>query len=227
MLICIPNILSKDEVKNIRREIDHAMWVDGNVTAGEQSAKAKHNKQLPENSEVSIKIGNQILDALGARPLFVSAALPLKTFPPLFNRYDVGDGFGIHVDNAIRPIKGTSIRIRTDLSMTLFLCEPDEYDGGELVIETQFGAQEVKLEAGSAGVFPSTNPHKKNEIKSGGRLFSFFLVQKMIKNEGEGTIFFYLDQSIQRLASERGQKDAEVIMLTGIYHNLIRRWADA
>lgn len=227
MLICIPNVLSKEEVKSFREQIDHAFWLDGNVTSGEQAAQAKRNKQLPENAPLTRELGDKILDALGASPLFLSAALPLKIFPPLFNRYDVGDGFGIHVDNAIRPIKGTPTRIRTDLSMTLFLTEPQEYDGGELCIETPFGAQEVKLEAGSAVLYPSTSLHKVNEITRGSRICSFFWLQSMIKDEGERTLLFDMDQSIQRLASGRGQKDAEVIMLTGIYHNLIRRWADA
>ena len=227
MLICIPNIFTKAEVKQIRAELDAANWVDGNETSGEQAAKAKRNKQLSKKSPIAQKLGDKILDALGQSPLFISAALPLKILPPLFNMYETGDGFGIHIDNAIRPIWGTPHRIRSDLSMTIFFSEPDEYDGGELVIETQFGAQEIKLEAGSMVLYPSSSLHKVNEITRGARISSFFWLQSMVRGEHERTLLFDLDQSIQRLTIERGLKDLEVITLTGIYHNLIRKWADA
>lgn len=228
MLLCIPELFTKEEVKNIRAKIeDSSLWIDGNETSGAQAATAKHNKQLPSKSALKAEIGDQILDALGSHELFISAALPLKIIPPLFNRYDEGDDFGIHVDNAIRPIRGTHHRIRSDLSMTIFFSEPEEYDGGELIIETNFGAQEVKLEAGSAVLYPSTSLHKVTKITRGSRISSFLWIQSMIRDEGQRTILFDLDQTIQRLTSEIGINHPEVIRLTGIYHNIVRRWADA
>lgn len=226
MLICIPQVLTKDQVKDIRELIDAAEWVDGKVTAGVQSAEAKRNTQVPEEHPAARKAQQMISVALGNNPLFLSAALPQKVFPPLFNRYVVGDSFGAHVDNAIRSVKNSPERIRTDLSCTLFLTEPEDYDGGELVIETQYGAQEVKLEAGDMVLYPSTSLHSVSEITRGARVSSFFWLQSMVRDEGERTLLFDLDQSIQRLAAERSHKDDEVIRLTGIYHNLIRRWAE-
>lgn len=226
MLIQIPDIFTKSQAKKIRDKIESELWVDGNVTAGLQSAQAKHNKQLPEDSTLAQELGELILSKLGANSLFLSAALPQFIFPPLFNRYDVGDSFGIHVDNAIRPLKNSLHRIRTDLSMTLFLTEPEDYEGGELEIETQFGAQTVKLEAGSAILYPSTSLHKVNKITKGSRISSFFWMQSMVRDEGERAILFDFDQSIQRLAQNLGHKNEEVIRLTGIYHNMVRRWAE-
>ena len=227
MLLCIPDILTKSEVAQMCHALEVTQWVDGNETSGTQAATAKRNKQLTVKSAVAKAQGDLILDALGRSPTFISAALPLKILPPLFNRYDKGDGFGIHVDNAIRPISGTPHRIRTDLSMTLFLSEADEYEGGELVIETQFGAQEVKLEAGSIVLYPSSSLHKVNDITEGTRIASFFWLQSMIRGEHERSLLFDLDQTIQKLSLDRGVKDNEVIRLTGVYHNLIRLWADA
>lgn len=227
MLICIPKLFDKAEVAAIREKIDNAIWIDGNITAGAQSSTAKKNKQIDETNPIAREIGNQILDRLGQSQLFVSAALPLKTFPPLFNKYEIGDGFGIHIDNAIRPIKGTALRIRTDLSMTIFFSEPDDYDGGELEIETSFGTQSVKLNAGDAVLYPSSSLHKVNEITRGARISSFFWIQSMVRDENARTILFDLDQSIQNLAQNLGHKSPEIIRLTGIYHNLIRQWADA
>ena len=227
MLICIPQVLTKEQVKDIRKLIDAAEWVDGRATAGIQSAEAKRNTQLPEDSPAARKAQQLVSVAVGNTPLFLSAALPQKVFPPLFNRYVVGDSFGAHVDNAIRSVKNSPERIRTDLSCTLFLTEPEDYDGGELVIETQFGVQEVKLEAGDLVLYPSTSLHSVSEITRGARISSFFWLQSMVRDEGERTLLFDLDQSIQRLAAERSHKDDEVIRLTGIYHNLIRRWAEA
>lgn len=227
MLICIPQVLNKEQVKDIRSLIDAAEWVDGRVTAGVQSAAAKHNTQVPEDHPAARKAQALISVAVGNNPLFLSAALPQKIFPPLFNRYVVGDSFGAHVDNAIRSVKNSPERIRTDLSCTLFLTEPEDYDGGELVIETLFGAQEVKLEAGDLVLYPASSLHSVSEITRGARVSSFFWLQSMVRDDGERTLLFDLDQSIQRLVAERGHKDAEVIRLTGIYHNLIRRWAEA
>lgn len=227
MLLPIPNIFSKAEAKILHDKIENALWVDGNITSGEQAAKAKKNKQLPIENPVCVEIGNIILDALGQNQTFISAALPLKILPPLFNRYDIGDGFDIHIDNAIRPIKGTPHRIRTDLSITLFLTEPEDYDGGELVIETPFGAQEVKLEAGSIILYPSSSLHKVNEITRGSRISSFFWLQSMIRSDNQRAILFDLDQTIQTLTMIHGNKNPEIIRLSGVYHNLIREWADA
>ncbi|MEM5515451.1 Fe2+-dependent dioxygenase [Henriciella sp. AS95] len=225
MLICIPQLLSKAQVADIRTLIDAADWVDGRETAGAQSAKAKKNTQLPAGSPQGIEAQKIISAELGSHPLFLAAALPLKVFPPLFNRYSVGDRFGAHVDNAIRS--GPTTRIRTDLSATLFLTEAEDYDGGELLIETQFGAQEVKLEAGDMVLYPSSSLHRVTEVTRGARVSSFFWLQSMVRDDGERSLLFDMDQSIQTLASERGHEDGEVIRLTGVYHNLIRRWADA
>jgi len=226
MLICIPQVLTKPQVKEIRQLIDSADWVDGKVTAGVQSAEAKHNTQLPEDSEIARRAQMLISVAIGNNPIFLSAALPQKVFPPLFNRYVVGDSFGAHVDNAIRSVKNSHERIRTDLSCTLFLTEPEDYDGGELVIETLFGAQEVKLEAGDLVLYPSSSLHSVSEVTRGARVSSFFWLQSMVRDDGERTLLFDLDQSLQALVADRGHKDPEVIRLTGIYHNLIRRWAE-
>ncbi|MCA8899707.1 MAG: Fe2+-dependent dioxygenase [Hyphomonas sp.] len=227
MLICIPQVLTKEQVREIRELIDAANWVDGRVTAGIQSAERKHNTQLPEESAAARTAQQMVSVAVGNNPLFLSAALPQKVFPPLFNRYVVGDSFGSHVDNAIRSVKNSPERIRTDLSCTLFLTEPEDYDGGDLVIETLFGAQEVKLEAGDLVLYPASSLHSVTEITRGARISSFFWLQSMVRDDGERTLLFDLDQSIQRLAAERGHKDDEVVRLTGIYHNLIRRWAEA
>ena len=227
MLICIPDVLTKDQVKAFRAKMDASEWVDGRATAGAQSGEAKHNTQLPDGSPLARELGDVILGELWSNALFLSSALPLKIYPPLFNRYAETDSFGAHVDNAIRPVRGTPVRIRTDLSCTLFLAEPDEYDGGELIIETPFGGQEVKLEAGGMVLYPSTSLHQVTAVTRGARVASFFWLQSMVRDEGQRTLLFDLDQSIQRLAQERGHGDREVIALTAVYHNLIRRWADA
>jgi len=227
MLICIPEVLTKPQVADIRRLIDAADWVDGRVTAGAQSAQAKRNTQLPEESPKARKAQTLVSAALGSNPLFLSAALPQKVFPPLFNRYEIGDRFGAHVDNAIRPVKNSHERIRTDLSCTLFLTEPEDYDGGELVIETLYGAQDVKLAAGDMVLYPASSLHSVSEITRGARTSSFFWLQSMVRDDGERTLLFDLDQSVQTLSATQGPTDPEVIRLTGIYHNLIRRWADA
>jgi PKHD-type hydroxylase len=227
VLVCIPGVLTKDQVKAIRARIDAGAWADGRATAGAQSAKAKKNTQLPADAPEARAAGDAVLDALADNALFLSAALPLKIFPPLFNRYEEGDGFGAHIDNAIRPVRGTPVRVRTDLSATLFLSEPEEYEGGELAIETAFGAQEVKLPAGDLVLYPASSLHRVNAITRGVRVASFFWLQSMVRDDGERALLFDLDQSVQTLAQAHGQAHAEVIRLTGIYHNLMRRWADA
>ncbi|MET3726083.1 Fe2+-dependent dioxygenase [Sphingomonas trueperi] len=227
MLISIPDLLSLQEVAQIRAIIDAAEWVDGNVTSGAQSALAKRNEQLPEGSEAHRQAGAIILDALARSPLFVAAALPLKVFPPLFNRYAGGQAFGTHVDNAIRIQRGSDFRIRSDLSMTVFLEPPEAYDGGELRIEGLFGEQSVKLPAGHAILYPSSSLHRVDPVTRGARTSSFFWLQSMVQDDGERRVLFDLDRSIQALAVEVGQGHGEVVALTGVYHNLLRRWADA
>jgi PKHD-type hydroxylase len=226
VLIAIPAVLGKDQVAAFRSRMDAADWVDGKVTAGSQSALAKRNEQLPEGSPLSRQLGDEILDALGANPLFVSAALPHRTFPPLFNRYREGAAFGVHVDNAIRPVRGAPVKVRTDLSATLFLAEPEEYDGGELVIEHAYGAEEVKLPAGDLVLYPSTSLHRVNPVTRGARVASFFWIQSMIRDGEVRTLLFDLDQSIQGLTVDLGIDHPEVVRLSGVYHNLLRRHAE-
>ena len=227
MLLTIPNLLSKAQVAQCRAALDQAEWVDGNVTSGPQSALAKNNRQIPEGSPVARQIGDLIQDALGASPLFIAAALPLKVFPPLFNRYDSGQAFGTHVDNAIRHLRGTNFRIRSDLSATLFLSEPEEYDGGELTVEDTYGVQRVKLAAGDLVLYPSTSLHHVTPVTRGARVSSFFWIQSMVRDDGQRTLLFQMDTAIQQLVAELGNTDAKVISLTGVYHNLLRRWADS
>jgi len=227
MLIAIPDVLDAASLARVRGLIDAGEWVDGNVTSGPQSALAKRNRQLPEDSDAAREAGGLVLDALGRSPLFVAAALPLKVFPPLFNRYEGGDDFGLHVDNAIRIRRGTDFRIRSDLSATLFLEEPDAYDGGELVIEDQFGPQVVKLPAGHLILYPASSLHRVTPVTRGVRTASFFWLQSMVRDDGERRTLFELDQAVQAVAADRGQGDAAVVQLTGVYHNLLRRWADA
>lgn len=227
MLICIPGVLDKNEVRHCRRVMEQAGWVDGNVTAGPQSATVKKNTQLPESSPAAREMGEIVLTALSRTPLFISAAVPLRIFPPLFNRYGPGDYFGTHVDGSIRAIPGTPTRIRTDLSVTLFLAEPDEYEGGELTIEDKYGAHEVKLPAGDLVLYPSTSLHHVKPITRGWRIASFFWLQSMIRSSDQRAILFDLDQSIQELSAEKGIDDPGCVRLTGVYHNLIRLWAEA
>ncbi|MGV3456199.1 Fe2+-dependent dioxygenase [Sphingomonas sp.] len=227
MLIAIPDLLDSATLASLRATIDAAEWIDGNATSGHQSALAKQNEQLPEDSAAAKAAGKVILDALGRSPLFFAAALPLKVFPPLFNRYGVGQTFGVHVDSAIRIQRGTEFRVRSDLSMTVFLEDPAAYDGGELVIEDQFGVQRVKLPAGHAILYPSSSLHKVEPVTRGARVASFFWIQSMIRDDGARRILFDLDQSVQRLTGQLGGTDRSVIELTGVYHNLLRRWADA
>lgn len=226
MLISIPDVLTAEEIGAFRRALDAAEWIDGKATAGAQSGEAKRNLQLPEGSPVARQLGDKVLDALGRSAVFVSAALPLKIFPPLFNRYEGGGAFGAHVDNAIRAVPGTPVRIRTDLSATLFLADPDSYDGGELVVETVFGAQEVKLPAGHLVLYPSTSLHRVTPVTRGARLASFFWIQSMIRSNEDRALLFDLDQSIQALAGERGLNDPAVLNLSAVYHNLLRRLAE-
>ena len=226
MMIDIP-VLDAAAVANVRALIDAAEWIDGNATSGPQSALAKRNLQLPEESQAARAAGNLILDALGRTALFIAAALPLKVFPPLFNSYAGGQGFGLHVDNAIRIQRGSDFRVRSDLSATLFLEDPDAYDGGELVVEDSFGAQAVKLPAGHLLLYPASSLHRVEPVTRGRRMASFFWIQSMVRDDAARRTLFDLDSAIQAIVPDRGQDDAAVIQLTGVYHNLLRRWADA
>jgi PKHD-type hydroxylase len=225
MLLQIPEVLSADEVRRARQILDAAEWVDGKVTAGPQSARAKDNQQIPEGSPAGRQVGEMILGALQRSPLFIAAALPLEVFPPLFNRYQGGMSFGTHVDNAIRQIPGTRHRVRTDLSATLFLAGPDEYDGGELVVEDTYGLHEVKLPAGHLILYPATSLHHVRAVTRGARVASFFWIQSMVKDDGQRTLLFDLDSAIQQVSQAAPGHNAAVA-LTGIYHNLVRRWAE-
>ncbi|MDQ0838591.1 Fe2+-dependent dioxygenase [Sphingomonas faeni] len=227
MLIAIPDVLDAAGVTRVRALIDAADWIDGNATSGPQSALAKRNEQLPEDSAAAQQAGGIILDALGRSALFVAAALPLKVFPPLFNRYAGGQDFGLHIDNAIRMKRGTDFRIRSDLSATLFLADPETYDGGELVIEDQFGPQSVKLPAGHMVLYPASSLHRVTPVTRGVRTASFFWLQSMVRDDGARRILFDLDQGVQAVAATQGQGDPATVRLTGVYHNLLRRWADA
>ena len=226
MMLPIPDVLDKEGVSRIRAIIDAGAWEDGNATSGHQSALAKRNEQLPEESPAAREAGRLVLDALGRSPLFIAAALPLKIFPPLFNRYRGGEAFGTHIDNAIRIHRASEFRVRTDLSATLFLEEPETYEGGELVVEDNLGANAVKLPAGHLLLYPSSSLHRVEPVTKGARVASFFWVQSMVRDDGARTILFDLDRAVQAVAADRGQDDREVIRLTGVYHNLLRRSAD-
>ena len=226
MLLHVPRVLSAAHVAEVRRLLDETNWIDGRVTAGYQSARAKDNMQVPEDHPVARQVGDLIVRELQANALFMSAALPLKIFPPLFNRYSGGQSFGLHVDNAIRQVRGTGHRVRTDLSATLFLAEPDEYDGGELVVEDTYGQHRVKLPAGHLVLYPATSLHLVEPVTRGARIASFFWIQSMIRDDGQRTLLFDLDGAIQRLNEDAPDHPAGV-QLTGIYHNLLRRWADS
>jgi PKHD-type hydroxylase len=218
-------VLNAEQVAQARLLLDSAEWVDGRVTAGPQSARTKDNLQLPENHPVGRQIGEVILGALSRNPLFVSAALPLRVFPPLFNCYRGGQAFGNHVDNAIRQSKANGATIRTDLSATLFLTEPDEYDGGELMVEDTYGVHSVKLPSGHMVLYPASSLHKVTPVTRGARISSFFWIQSMLRDDGERTLLFDLDTAIQRLTVDLPEHPAAV-QLTSVYHNLLRRWAE-
>ena len=226
MLLPVAEVLTSQQVAESLRVLEQADWVDGRVTAGHQSARAKHNRQLAEDSAASRRLGEMILGALQGHPLFVSAALPLRVFPPLFNRYEGGEAFGTHIDNAIRQVTGTPVRVRTDLSATLFFSGPEEYEGGELVVEEYSGSHSVKLPAGHMILYPADSRHHVRPVTRGVRLASFFWIQSMVRDGGERRILFDLDLAIQDVNRERAGSPA-AISLTGVYHNLLRRWADA
>ena len=229
MLVSIPAILSADQVAHARDLIEGAEWEDGRATAGQQSAIAKRNRQLPHASEARQTVAAMILEAMSVNGLFISAALPKAIFPPLVNRYDAteGHGFGNHVDNAIRFLPDGAGRIRTDLSATVFLSGPDEYGGGELVIEDSYGSHQVKLDAGDMILYPATSLHRVEPVTRGTRFASFFWIESMVRDDGQRTLLLDMDAAIRTLAQTAGDQDPAIVSLTGCYHNLLRRWADS
>ncbi len=225
MLLRIADVLTAEQVGEARRVLAAASWVDGRITAGYQAQEVKRNQQIPEGSEVARTLGEMVLGGLARSQRFMSAALPLRVFPPMFNRYGVGETFGTHVDTAIRQVAATGQRIRTDLSATVFLTAPEEYDGGELVVEDAYGAHAVKLPAGHMVLYPATSLHRVEPVTRGARVSSFFWIQSMVRDDGQRTLLFDLDTGIQRLAPVAEAKETAV-QLTGVYHNLLRQWAE-
>ncbi|MBR0657277.1 Fe2+-dependent dioxygenase [Plastoroseomonas arctica] len=227
MRLDIPDVLSPNDLARMRELMAQAAWVDGKVTAGEQSATVKNNLQIPEGSQAHRELGDIVLAGLGRSGLFISGVLPHRVFPPLFNRYDPGMTFGAHVDNAIRQIPGTPHRIRTDVSCTLFLSELDDYEGGALTIEDHFGTHSVRLPAGHMVAYPASSLHRVEPITRGTRLACFFWVQSMVRDDGRRRILFDLDMAIDGLKPDLAPGHAAPVQLTAIYHNLLRQWADA
>ena len=226
MMLQIPEVLTRAEVARMRSLIDAEDWADGNATSGFQSALAKQNRQLPEGSPAAREAGAVILAALERSALFVSAALPARIYPPLFNRYGVGDGFGDHIDNAIRQTRDGQVRIRTDLSATLFLTEPDDYDGGELTVDDTYGVHQVKLQAGGLILYPASSLHRVEAITRGARVSSFFWIQSLVREDAKRALLLDMDMAIQRAGLSLGQGDPAIVSLTGAYHNLLRLWAE-
>lgn len=224
MILDIPNVLAPEQVAQARQILDAAEWVDGRATAGHQGARVKDNLQVPVGHPAARQVGEMILQALSRNPLFVSSALPLHILPPMFNRYSGGQTFGTHVDGSIRQLPSGQ-RIRTDLSATLFFAGPDEYDGGELVVEDTYGAKSVKLPAGHMVLYPSTSLHRVTPVTRGTRLCSFFWIQSMIRDDGQRSLLFDLDVGLQRLSAEIPTHPG-VVQITGVYHNLLRQWAE-
>jgi len=226
MMLHIPEVLTPEQVARCREVMTKAEWVDGNVTAGHQSRQVKYNLQLPEESETARELGMMVHKALYKSPLFMSAALPHQVFPPLFNRYDAGMTFGAHVDNAIRSHPVAPVRIRTDISATLFISAPEDYDGGELVVEDTYGSHEVKLPAGDLIVYPATSLHNVTPITRGSRIASFFWTQSLIRDVTKRALLFDLDMSIIQLTRDHPDHPS-LVSLTAVYHNLLRQWAEA
>jgi len=227
MLLTIPEVLSPETATELREQVLAAEWVDGNTTSGAGAASVKRNRQLPETGAATLAAQAQVTTALTGNAAFLSAALPHSVFPPLFNRYGEGDEFGLHVDNAIRFHGPTGARIRTDLSATLFLTDPADYDGGELEIEGGFGTLSYKLPAGHLLLYPSTSLHRVMPVTRGERVSCFFWLQSLVADHSAREMLYDLDQSVQTLTAERGKADREVLRLTALYHNLVRRWAEA
>jgi len=225
MMLHVPRVLTSEQVAECRRLLDTADWTDGKATVGEQGALVKRNRQLPELSPIGRQLGEMILTALSRNPLFFSAALPLKTVPPLFNRYEGGEQYGTHIDGAVRAVPGSSHFIRTDLSCTLFLTDPADYDGGELVVLDTYGQHEVKLPAGDLILYTAGSLHRVNPVTRGARVSSFFWTQSMVADERYREVLYRLDQTIQKIRGKQGETE-ETVALAGHYHNLLRMWSD-
>ena len=225
MMLHVPEVLTRDEVRALRAALDQADWVDGRATVGEQGARVKQNRQIAELSAAGRQWGEQILKVLLKNPLFFSAALPFRFVPPLFNRYEGGEHYGLHVDGSIRNVPGTNFQLRTDLSCTLFLCDPEDYDGGELEVVDTYGSHEVKLPAGDLILYPSSSLHQVHPVTRGARVCSFFWVQSMVRDDARRSMLYELDQTLQRLRNRLGETD-ETVALTGHYHNLLRMWSE-
>ncbi|AHF90456.1 putative iron-regulated protein [Opitutaceae bacterium TAV1] len=225
MILDIPDVLPPDQLARARQLLETAEWIDGKATAGHQAARVKDNQQLATDNPAAREVGDMILRALGQNPLFMSAALPLRILPPMFNRYTGGQTYGTHVDASIRQIPGTGQRLRTDLSCTLFFAGPEEYDGGELVIEDTYGAKSVKLPAGHMILYPGTSLHRVTPVTRGARLCSFFWVQSLVRDDARRGLLFETDVAIQRLSADH-PGHASAVQLTGVYHNLLRQWAE-
>jgi PKHD-type hydroxylase len=225
MLMTIPDVLTAAQISHARQVLASAEWIDGRVTAGHQSAQVKDNLQIAEGQPAAQEIGDMILSALGQNPLFIAAALPMKVFPPLFNSYGGGQSFGTHVDNAIRHVKGSSHRVRSDLSATLFLTPPEDYDGGDLIIQDTYGVHRAKLPLGHMVLYPSSSLHRVEPVTCGRRISSFFWIQSMVRSDAQRNLLFDLDNATQRVNRDLPSSPAAV-QLTGIYHNLLRQWAE-
>jgi PKHD-type hydroxylase len=227
MLVQVPKVLDGGQLQRLRQSLADAgdAWVDGRATAGHQGAQVKRNLQIGEDSPLARELGGVILAALEKNPLFISAALPNRVYPPMFNRYEDGMQFGNHVDGAVRLLPGTGIKLRTDLSATLFISAPQDYDGGELLIEDTSGVQKVKLPAGDMLLYPATSLHRVTPVTRGARLASFFWVQSMVRDDAKRALLFDLDMAIIRLTREQAGEEA-LVALTGCYHNLLRLWTD-
>lgn len=225
MMLHVPDVLSPDQVRAMRTALDATNWIDGRQTVGDQGAQVKRNRQLPEQSQVGRELGAAVLAALARNALFFSAALPLRFVPPLFNRYEGGEHYGVHVDGAVRALPGSAQQLRTDLSCTLFLCEPEDYEGGELEVIDTYGSHEVKLPAGDLILYPASSLHRVYPVTRGTRVCSFFWLQSMVRNDQQRGMLFELDQNIQKLRSRVGECE-ETVALTGHYHNLLRLWSE-
>ncbi|ULU24865.1 Fe2+-dependent dioxygenase [Dyella terrae] len=225
MLLHLPNILDQTQIRTMRQALDEAMWTDGRETVGHQGAKVKRNQQLPDASPLREELGRVVLNALSRQPLYHAATLPLRTLTPRFNRYEGGGQYGFHVDGAVMSLPGGE-QLRSDISCTLFLAEPEEYDGGELIISDTYGEHEVKLPAGDAILYPSSSLHRVAPVTRGARVAAFFWIQSLIRDDGQRRLLFELDTSIQRLSASGADSDA-VLQLTGVYHNLLRQWVES
>ena len=225
MLVHIPQVLKPEQLRAARARLEAAQWVDGRVSAGYQGARVKDNRQLSEDGQLAHELADMVLAALERNPLFISSTLPNRVYPPMFNRYEQGMNFGNHVDNGVRMLPGSGQKIRTDLSCTLFLSEPQDYDGGELCIEDTYGSHAVKLPAGDLMVYPASSVHRVNPVTRGARLASFFWVQSMVRDDGQRRLLFDLDRAVQKLTATQADGEA-LVQLTGTYHNLLRMWSE-